>query len=407
MLDYYLKDIGRDAENQGSIEKRAYGWQDFKRQAVFGIGGAGAGALVNHLIGNRSTKSYLIGAGIGGLSGILLERLLNYKDQKLSAKQKRGQHIIDTLEANGVSLTEEERDAIIASGGLPDQKVSLLGAMGGTGLDAYLSYKDAKNGTATQTEARRFVEQQAGDGVEKLRTLTDDYMINNPTDSRVSRISSMDAELNALNNTETAAREARAAADKWRHSAEFTDDVDAALRRNDAYNRHMDTANRYASMRRLTPQQAYILGEARRQAADIRRNVEQTLYNDRLSSITDLTQEQIQRRDRLRIQRNALYDELQESVAARSRNYAMGGPLKGVRQWAYSPTTPPPAGSNILQRARYGTTRVGKFVVRGGRHAALPAAGFLLGEVVDVLAHLQKVKAARPHLQKYRELKGE
>ena len=407
MLDYYLKDIGREAESQGSIEKRAYGWQDFKRQAVFGVGGAGAGALVNHLIGNRSTKSYLIGAGIGGLSGILLERLLNYKDQKLSAKQKRGQHIIDTLEANGVSLTEEERDAIIASGGLPDQKVSLLGAMGGTGLDAYLSYKDAKNGTATQTEARRFVEQQAGDGVEKLRTLTDDYMINNPTDERVGRISAMDAELNALNKTETAAKEARAAADKWRHSADFTDDVDAVLRGNDAYNRHMDTANMYAGRKKLTPQQAYILGEARRQAADIRRGVEQTLYNDRLNSITDLTPEQIQRRDRLRIQRNALYDELHESVAARSRNYAMGGPFKGVRQWAYSPTTPPPAGSNILQRARYGTTRAGKFVVRGGRHAALPAAGFLLGEMVDILAHLQKVKAATPHLQKYRELKGE
>lgn len=407
MLDYYLKDIGREAERQGSIEKRAYGWQDLKRQAVFGIGGAGAGALVNHLIGNRSTKSYLIGAGVGGLSGILLERLLNYKDQKLSAKQKRGQHIIDTLEANGVSLTEEERDAIIASGGLPDQKVALLGATGGTALDAYLSYKDAKNGTATQTEARRFVEQQAGDGVEKLRTLTDDYMINNPTDRRVSRISAMDAELTALNNAETAAREARAAADRWRHSAEFTNDVDAALRRNDAYNRHMDTANRYASMRRLTPQQAYILGESRRRAADIRRNVEQTLYNDRLSSITDLTQEQIQRRDRLRIQRNALYDELQESVAARSRNYAMGGPLKGARQWAFSPTTPPPVGSNILQRARYNATRVGKGMVRGGRHVILPAAGFLLGEVVDVLAHLQKVKAAAPHLQKYRELKGE
>lgn len=407
MLDYYLKDIGREAERQGSIEKRAYGWQDFKRQAVFGIGGAGAGALVNHLIGNRSTKSYLIGAGIGGLSGILLERLLNYKDQKLSAKQKRGQHIIDTLEANGVSLTEEERDAIIASGGLPDQKVSILGAAGGTGLDAYLSYKDAKNGTATQTEARRFVEQQAGDGVEKLRTLTDDYMINNPTDGRVSRISAMDAELNSLNNAETTAREARAAAERWRHSADFTNDVDAVLRGNDAYNRHMDTANRYANMRRLTPQQAYILGESRRQAADIRRNVEQTLYNDRINSITDLTPEQIQRRDRLRIQRNALYDELQESVAARSRNYVMGGPFKRARQWAFSPTTPPPVGSNILQRARYGATTVGKGMVRGGRHVALPAAGFLLGEVVDILAHLQKVKAAKPHLQKYRELKGE
>ena len=407
MLDYYLKDIGREAERQGSIEKRAYGWQDFKRQAVFGVGGAGAGALVNHLIGNRSTKSYLIGAGIGGLSGILLERLLNYKDQKLSSKQKRGQQIIDTLEANGVSLTEEQRDAIIASGGLPDQKVAILGAMGGTALDGYLSYKDARNGTATQTEARRFVEQQAGDGVERLRTLTDDYMINHPSDERVSRLSAMDAELNSLNNAETTAREARAAADRWRHSADFTNDVDAALRGNDAYNRHMDTANRYANMRRLTPQQAYILGESRRQAADIRRNVEQTLYNDRINSITDLTPEQIQRRDRLRIQRNALYDELQESVAARSRNYVMGGPLKRARQWAFSPTTPPPAGSNILQRARYGATTGGKFMVRGGRHVALPAAGFLFGEVIDLLAHLQKVKAAKPYLQKYRELKGE
>ena len=98
-----------------------------------------------------------------------------------------------------MSLTEEQRDAIIASGGLPDQKVAILGAFGGTALDGYLSYKDAKTGTATQTEARRFVEQQAGDGVERLRTLTDNYMINNPTDERVGRISAMDAELNSLN----------------------------------------------------------------------------------------------------------------------------------------------------------------------------------------------------------------
>ena len=88
MLDYYLKDIGREAESQGSIEKRAYGWQDFKRQAVFGVGGAGAGALVNHLLGNRSTKSYLIGAGIGGLSGILLEGSLTTKTRSCHQSKK-------------------------------------------------------------------------------------------------------------------------------------------------------------------------------------------------------------------------------------------------------------------------------------------------------------------------------
>ena len=81
----------------------------FGKRALFGLGGAGIGALGAHLMGGRSWLSYLTGAGVGGAAGLITESALEgYKRRK----------IIKKLEAEKLAEIQEakrRRDAYITT----------------------------------------------------------------------------------------------------------------------------------------------------------------------------------------------------------------------------------------------------------------------------------------------------
>lgn len=152
---------------------------DTMRKLLFGGAGAGTGALVNHLIGNRSLTSYLLGGGIGAIGGLGLERLLN-SDTSKEAQRKQTQidqihEIEDTL---GRPLTEAERQSFIRYQNGMDYKGTLIGGLAGTGLQAYKTVKnDFKPDEAFH--GKKFIEQYGAGGEKLLDNLTDEYIRNN------------------------------------------------------------------------------------------------------------------------------------------------------------------------------------------------------------------------------------
>ena len=178
MLDYYLKSLC-DEQKQVSLQKRATGDEDKKkmqRQLVYGLGGAGTGALVNHLLGNRSWQSYVLGAGAGGVSGLVLESLLNpkkkpaitSKDRAEEAEDKEKQERMDRIQKiedqMGRPLTDDEREVLFESsqlGGNAGYYGTGIGASAGLAYTGYRARKDRKNPSKTQLAI--FNELNAGD----------------------------------------------------------------------------------------------------------------------------------------------------------------------------------------------------------------------------------------------------
>lgn len=165
------------------LRKRAD--DDTMRKLLFGGAGAGTGALVNHLIGNRSLTSYLLGGGIGAIGGLGLERLLNSDTSKEAKKRQSQIDQIAAIEAGlGRPLTPDERRAVVRSqNGLSLGFTGLGAGAGGVIQGVHM----LKNGIKTDDtfNVKKFIEQQGEGGKELLDKLTNDYRLKHANDPLV------------------------------------------------------------------------------------------------------------------------------------------------------------------------------------------------------------------------------
>lgn len=234
MLDYYLKSLC-DEQKQVSLQKRAAGDEDKKklqRQLVYGIGGAGTGALVNHLLGNRSWQSYVLGAGAGGVSGLVLESLLNpkknpavtAKDRAEEAEDKKKQERMDRVQEiedeMGRPLTDDEKEALYESGqlgGSVGHEGTAIGAAGGAALTAYNQHKKNKDLKNNRTQRSIFSERTAGDpDADKLLDLeTEKWIQNNPNAQRVQELQRLERDAEQINLEQRAHAEAQLKAGEY------------------------------------------------------------------------------------------------------------------------------------------------------------------------------------------------
>ena len=217
MLDYYLKSLCD--EQKQSLQKRAADDEDKKklqRQLVYGIGGAGTGALVNHLIGNRSWQSYVLGAGAGGVSGLVLESLLNpkkkpavtSKDRAEEAKEKKKAEIMTRIQEvedqMGRPLTDDEREALYESrqlGGNAGYYGTGIGAAGGAAFMGYQKLKDRNDPNKNKTEESKYSEHNAGnpDANKILDLETEDWIFKNPNAPRVQELQRLERDAEQIN----------------------------------------------------------------------------------------------------------------------------------------------------------------------------------------------------------------
>ena len=228
MLDYYLKSLC-DEQKQVSLQKRAAGDEDKKklqRQLVYGIGGAGTGALVNHLLGNRSWQSYVLGAGAGGVSGLVLESLLNpkkkpaitSKDRAEEARDKekleRMNRIQEIEDQMGRPLTDDEKEALYESGQLEGNVVyygTTTGAGIGTGATAYQTYRNSKNPSKNKTQVAIYSERNSGDpnADKRLDLEMEDWIQKNPNAQRVQELQQLERTAEQINLEQRAHAEAQ------------------------------------------------------------------------------------------------------------------------------------------------------------------------------------------------------
>lgn len=232
MLDYYLKSLC-DEQKQLSLQKRAADDEDKKklqRQLVYGIGGMGTGALVNHLLGNRSWQSYVLGAGAGGVSGLVLESLLNpkkksavtSKDKAEEAKEKRAAEIMTRIQEvedkMGRPLTDDEREALFESsqlGGSVGHFWTMTGAGAGGVGTAVMNYRNRKNNNRTQKSI--YSERNAGDpDADKILDLeTETWIQNNPNAPRVQELQRLDRDAEQINLEQRAYADAQLKAQEY------------------------------------------------------------------------------------------------------------------------------------------------------------------------------------------------
>ena len=232
MLDYYLKSLC-DEQKQLSLQKRAADDEDKKklqRQLVYGIGGMGTGALVNHLLGNRSWQSYALGAGAGGVSGLVLESLLNpkkkpaitSKDKAEEAKEKKKAEIMTRIQEvedkMGRPLTDDEREALYESGQLGGSTgyfwTTTGAGAGGVGT-AVMNYRNRKNNNRTQKSI--YSERNAGDpDADKILDLeTETWIQNNPNAPRVQELQRLDRDAEQINLEQRAYADAQLKAQEY------------------------------------------------------------------------------------------------------------------------------------------------------------------------------------------------
>lgn len=228
MLDYYLKSLC-DEQKQLALQKHASGDEDKKklqRQLIYGIGGAGTGALVNHLIGNRSWQSYALGAGAGGVSGLVLESLLNpkknpaitAKDRAEEAEAKKKQERMDRIQKiedqMGRPLTDDEKEVLYESsqlGGNAGYYGTGIGVALGTGYMGYRHHKDSKDPSKNKTQVAIFSERNAGNpDADKILDLeTEQWIHNNPNAQRVQELQQLERTAEQINLEQRAHAEAQ------------------------------------------------------------------------------------------------------------------------------------------------------------------------------------------------------
>lgn len=246
MLDYYLKSLCD--EQKQSLQKRAANDEDKKklqRQLVYGLGGAGTGALVNHLIGNRSWQSYVLGAGAGGVSGLVLESLLNPKkkpavtskdraeEAKAKEKQERMARIQEIEDQMGRPLTDDEKEVLYESsqlGGNAGYYGTGIGASAGLAYTGYRARKDSKDPNKKKTPLAIYNERNAGDpnADKRLDLETEQWIQNNPNAQRVQEMQRLDRDAEQIN------LEQRAYADAQLKAADYLKTEEARVAARDA-----------------------------------------------------------------------------------------------------------------------------------------------------------------------------
>lgn len=235
MLDYYLKSLC-DEQKQIALRKNAAEDEDKKklqRQLVYGIGGAGTGALVNHLIGNRSWQSYVLGAGAGGVSGLVLESLLNPKkkpavtssdraEEKKRAKRDAIMSSIQEVEEKmGRPLTDDEREALFEStqmGGNVAPVLTTGGAIGGalvTGGRQMFKMRHPERFNKTQVSI--FSERNSGDpnADKRLDLEMEDWIQKNPNAPRVQELQRLENDAEQINLEQRAYADAQLKAEDY------------------------------------------------------------------------------------------------------------------------------------------------------------------------------------------------
>lgn len=233
MLDYYLKSLCD--EQKQSLRKSAADDEDKKklqRQLVYGIGGMGTGALVNHLLGNRSWQSYALGAGAGGVSGLVLESLLNpkkksavtSKDRAEEAKEKRTAEIMTRIQEvedkMGRPLTDDEREALFESsqlGGSVGYPWTMVGAAGGGLATVYQQHKKSKDPKNNRTQESIYSERNTGNpSADKILDLeTETWIQNNPNAPRVQELQRLERDAEQINLEQRAHAEAQLKAEDY------------------------------------------------------------------------------------------------------------------------------------------------------------------------------------------------
>lgn len=234
MLDYYLKSLCD--EQKQSLQKRAADDEDKKklqRQLVYGIGGAGTGALVNHLLGNRSWQSYALGAGAGGVSGLVLESLLNPKkkpavtssdraEEKQQAKRDAIMSSIQEVEEKmGRPLTDDEREALFEStqmGGSVDPYGTAVGAIGGTLVTGGRQMHKMRHPEKfNKTEVSIFSERNSGDpnADKRLDLEMEDWIQKNPNAPRVQELQRLENDAEQINLEQRAYADAQLKAEDY------------------------------------------------------------------------------------------------------------------------------------------------------------------------------------------------
>lgn len=228
MLDYYLKSLC-DEQKQVSLQKRAADDEDKKklqRQLVYGIGGMGTGALVNHLLGNRSWQSYALGAGAGGVSGLVLESLLNpkkepaitAKDKAEEAKEKKNAEIMarvqEVEDKMGRPLTDDEKEVLFESsqlGGSVGHEGTAIGAAGGGLATVALQHRKNKDPKNNRTQVSIFSERNAGNpDADKILDLeTEKWIHENPNAQRVQELQRLERDAEQINLEQRAHAEAQ------------------------------------------------------------------------------------------------------------------------------------------------------------------------------------------------------
>ena len=234
MLDYYLKSLC-DEQKQVSLQKRAAGDEDKKklqRQLVYGIGGAGTGALVNHLLGNRSWQSYVLGAGAGGVSGLVLESLLNPKknpaitakdraeEARNKEKMERMNRVQEIEDQMGRPLTDDEKEALYESGQLGGDAGYYgtgIGAVAGGAWTAVQQHRKNKDNSKNKTQVSIFGERNSGDpnADKRLDLEMEDWIQKNPNAPRVQELRRLENDAEQINLEQRAYAEAQVKADDY------------------------------------------------------------------------------------------------------------------------------------------------------------------------------------------------
>lgn len=234
MLDYYLKSLCD--EQKQALQKRAANDEDKKklqRQLVYGLGGAGTGALVNHLLGNRSWQSYVLGAGAGGVSGLVLESLLNPKkkpavtksDRAEAKQQEREQAILDRIQQvedkMGRPLTDDEKEALFEStkmgGSVGNFGTAAGAAVGGVTTAGWQMHKAKHPEKYNKTQVSIYSERNSGDpnADHRLDLEMEDWIQKNPNAERVQELRRLDNDVEQINLEQRAYAEAQLKADDY------------------------------------------------------------------------------------------------------------------------------------------------------------------------------------------------
>lgn len=234
MLDYYLKSLC-DEQKQLSLQKRAADDEDKKklqRQLIYGIGGMGTGALVNHLLGNRSWQSYALGAGAGGVSGLVLESLLNPKkkpaitskdraeEAEAKEKQERMDRVQEIEDKMGRPLTDDEKEALFESsqlGGSVGYGGTAVGAAAGAAGTAYWQHKKSKDPKNNRTQESIYSERNVGNpNADKILDLeTEQWIQSHPNAQRVQELRQLERDAEQINLEQRAYAEAQLKAEDY------------------------------------------------------------------------------------------------------------------------------------------------------------------------------------------------